>query len=401
MTYSKFMKVSLAAMILAAPIATVQTASAQVFVTDVIVQGSLCAGFDCVNGESFGFDTFRLKENNLRIHFDDSSASASFAANDWRIAINATENGGASYFAIQDATANTTPFLIEAGAGNNAMYLSDAGDLGIGTATPIVEVHSVDGNTPTLRLEQDGSSGFTPQTYDIAANETNFFVRDVTNGSRLVIRALTGARGDALVIAADSQVGIGTDNPEAALHIVAAGNNAGFKLDNGSTGEWDFTVRNADGELALNDSTTTGGDFIFKTADSGANTPWEFIHRADNGFGLNTGSSAGADLILDTSGNLRVLGTITSTGPTCASGCDAVFDEDYALPTMEEQAEAMFAARHLPTVGPTSRDEPINLTEHMGNVLNELEKAHIFIAQLNERNKALEARLERIEQSVE
>ena len=57
----------------------------------------------------------------------------------------------------------------------------------------------------------------------------------------------------------------------------------------------------------------------------------------------------------------------------------------------------MFADRHLPAVGPTSPDEDINLTEHMGNVLNELEKAHIYIAQLNEQNKDLQARLEKLE----
>ena len=40
-------------------------------IDDLIVDGSACIGFDCVNGESFGFDTLRLKENNLRIKFDD------------------------------------------------------------------------------------------------------------------------------------------------------------------------------------------------------------------------------------------------------------------------------------------------------------------------------------------
>jgi len=35
---------------------------------DVIIQGSACIGLDCVDNESFGFDTLRLKENNTRIH---------------------------------------------------------------------------------------------------------------------------------------------------------------------------------------------------------------------------------------------------------------------------------------------------------------------------------------------
>ena len=71
----------------------------------------------------------------------------------------------------------------------NALYIEADGDIGIGTKDPVVDVHILSGNTPTLRLEQDGSSGFAAQTYDIAANEANFFIRDVTNGSKLVFKA--------------------------------------------------------------------------------------------------------------------------------------------------------------------------------------------------------------------
>ncbi|HEY6045961.1 MAG TPA: hypothetical protein VIU65_05115, partial [Pyrinomonadaceae bacterium] len=42
----------------------------QVIPDDLIVQGSACVGLDCVNGEVFGFDTIRTKENNTRIQFD-------------------------------------------------------------------------------------------------------------------------------------------------------------------------------------------------------------------------------------------------------------------------------------------------------------------------------------------
>ena len=50
----------------------------QQILDDLIVGGSICAGTDCSNGESFGFDTIRLKENNLRIRAMDTSNSASF-----------------------------------------------------------------------------------------------------------------------------------------------------------------------------------------------------------------------------------------------------------------------------------------------------------------------------------
>ena len=191
----------------------------QVILDDLIVDGSACIGMDCVNGESFGFDALRLKENNIRIKFDDTSNSASFPNNDWQITINGSGNGDGNYFAIDDITNARTPFLVEATAPTDALRIDDNGNLGIGTGTPVVEIHNRDGDTPTLRLEQDGSNGFGTQTWDMAGNETNFFVRDVTNGSTLPFRIRPGAPSSAIDIAAGGNVGIGTASPSARLDV--------------------------------------------------------------------------------------------------------------------------------------------------------------------------------------
>ncbi len=106
----------------------------QTIYDDLIVYANQCLGVDCINGENFGFDTFRLKENNLRIHFFDTSNSASFPSNDWRITINDYTNGGENYFSIDDVTAGTSPFRIMAG-----------GNIGIGTTSPTERLH-VNGN---------------------------------------------------------------------------------------------------------------------------------------------------------------------------------------------------------------------------------------------------------------
>ena len=97
------------------------------------------------------------------------------------------------------------------------VYVDDAGNLGLATSTPVVEIHAKDGDSPRLRLEQDGSSGFTSQTWDLAGNETNFFIRDVTNESRLFFRIRPGAPTSSLDIAADGDVGLGTENPPGLL----------------------------------------------------------------------------------------------------------------------------------------------------------------------------------------
>ena len=161
-----------------------------------------------------------MKENNLRIKAQDTSTSASFPTNDWQITFNDSSNGGANKFSIDDIDGGRTPFTLEAGAPSNSLYVDDGGRIGLGTNTPVVELHTVNGDTPTLRLEQSGSSGFTPQTWDVAGNETNFFIRDATNGSTLPFRIRPGAPTSSIHIGDSGNVGLGTSSPSAALHIL-------------------------------------------------------------------------------------------------------------------------------------------------------------------------------------
>ncbi|MGD2084760.1 MAG: hypothetical protein PVH61_01130, partial [Candidatus Aminicenantes bacterium] len=186
---------------------------------DLIVDGSACIGFDCVNGESFGFDTLRLKEHNLRIKFDDTSVAESYPRNDWQIISNDSANGGASKFSIDDISGNRTPFTVEANARSHALYMDDGGPIGIRTPIPSVEIHVIDDDTPGLRLQQDDSSGFAPQTWDVAVSETNFFVRDVSNGSQLPFGIQPDAPANSIFIDTDGSIGLGTSSPGFPVHL--------------------------------------------------------------------------------------------------------------------------------------------------------------------------------------
>lgn len=185
---------------------------------DQIVDGSQCVGYDCTSGMNFGYNTLILQENNVRLLFEDTSSTGSFPSYDWLLQANDSGNGGDNYFAIINDTSNKTPFKIDGGAGSNAMVIDAQGDIGIGTSTPAMELQVTDGDTPTLRLEQNGSAGWPSQTWDISGNETNFFIRDLTDGSKLPFRIYPGTGNDNLVLKGGN-VGVMTSTPEHTLHV--------------------------------------------------------------------------------------------------------------------------------------------------------------------------------------
>ena len=358
-----------------------------VHLDDVIIQFSLCVGNDCSNGESFGFDTLRLKENNVRIHFDDTSVSASFPRNDWRITINDSGNGGGSYFSIDDATAGRQVFRVDAGAPSNSLYVDAQGDVGIGVANAVTDIHVRSGNTPTLRLEQDGSSGFTAQTFDVAANEANFFIRDATNGGELPFRIQPGADQDTLYLSDSSRVGIGRNNPQVSMDFLARSGTVGSGGANSVTG------------TSLRLASVSGS--VVMAMDAGNNGEgWRLSSQTnDTEFRISKGGSGEREFVLDSAGNLTIFGEIT-TGGSCSGGCDAVFAEDYDLPSIREHADFMMDNGYLMHVGPTPETGPFNLSTKVGGMLSELEYAHLYIAQLETDLRSTNDRLNALEERV-
>jgi len=350
---------------------------------DLIVDGSLCVGFDCVCNHSFGFDTIVLKENNLRIFFDDTSVAGSYPRNDWRIIINDSANGGASYFGIEDSSAGRIPFRVVAGARSNALYVDAQGDVGIGTSTPSVEVHAVRGDTPTLRLEQDGSSGFTPQTWDVAGNETNFFIRDVTHGSTLPFRIRPDAPGSSIFVDVDGDVGLGTSSPDAILD-----------LERTSAGD----------KTVLRISNNGKGDFLFQnTASAGANDTWTMSHANNGVFAIEIGGG-NSEFRLQQDGDLLLDGNLQACfGAGCAQTNfpDYVFEPDYDLMEMDELEAFVQREKHLPGVlsrHDVEKARSINMTQLQLQLLEKVEELTLYTLSQQRVIEALEGRLAELEQ---
>jgi hypothetical protein len=321
---------------------------------DTIITNSLCVGFDCVNNENFGFDTIRLKENNLRIKFEDTS-TGTFPSTDWQLTANESTSGGQSKFSIDDITNARVPFTIESAAPTNSLYVDNTGNIGMGTSNPVLESHIVDGDTPGIRLEQDGSSGWQPQTWDLAGNETNFFLRDVTNGSRLPFKVRPGAPTNSLYIDPEGNIGFGTASPAARLDVVGDARVSGtLSVD---------TVANSNGEEFLHHN---GGNDVFLKNESGFSSRVSLLARGNMTFQIDSNAdqvdriftwSHDGDqccngtplMVLRENGELIVNGSIKVNGTTL-NVPDYVFEEDYSLMSLESVSSYIDQHGHLPEV---------------------------------------------------
>ena len=287
----------------------------QVIPDDLIVQGSICVGLDCVNNEDFGFDTIRVKENNTRIQFDDTSTSAGFPTNNWQIRANSSASGGASFLAFVDqgSTGNsetgTIVFEVDAGATANSIKVASNGKVGFRTATPVLDLHANTSDTPAIRLEQNATGGFTAQTWDVAGNEANFFVRDITSGSRLPFRIRPGAPTSSIDISATGNVGIATASPGSILDV--SGNILTLGADVGLTTRTTGVIKTS--RVVLPPFTTGNLNFAYT---GGVVTSTDNIAALGGAFG---GSSAATVVVFHTAANTNTdTGTermrITSTG---------------------------------------------------------------------------------------
>jgi hypothetical protein len=411
----------------------------QVIPDDLIVQQSLCVGFDCVNGESFGFDTLRLKENNLRIHFDDTSSSAGFPANDWRIVANDSGSGGSNFLAIEDSTAARNPLVVEAGATANSLFVDSTGRIGLRQSAPVLDLHITTTNTPAVRLEQTNGGGFTAQTWDIGGNEANFFVRDVTGGSRLSFRIRPGAPTSSVDIAANGNVGIGTASPAVkldvqgttaitggnlgigttapvtAMHIIqdAAANTIGRMQNTNATGFSGISYFDNGGTSRMYLGTDNAGAVGRVATFSG----WPMVIvtnnvervRVDSTGNVGVGTTTPSSKLHVNGGDIRVSGGSFIDDGVTLNAPDYVFDESYKLMSLDEVNKFISENKHLPNV-PSAKEiktSGLNMSQFQMRLLEKVEELTLYtlaqheqIGGLKEQNEELQKRLEQLESQL-
>ena len=334
---------------------------------DVIIQGELlCVGSACVDGEPHIpiRDGIKIKDFRPTILFEDTSTTGGPTGYfDWQLAANGSGAGDAFY--LQDVTSDTIPVYVEGGAPNNALFVASSGRIGLGTSMPTANLQIEGGNGGSLSITGVGT---VPYHYNMSATDLGFFISSFEPDTRRPFSLAFGAPTASLAVIGNGNVGLGTFAPSAPLEVWSDENFNFFRI----------TANGA----AVNESV----DITFTGGPLGTGQLRYNIVDGDN-----------QEMSLDADGNMVLDGTLTTAGPTCSGGCDRVFDDTYALLSIEDHAKAMHANRHLPAIGATTPGAPINVTEKLGRVINELEHAHLYIEQLHKRLEDQETRLKQLE----
>ena len=211
-----------------------------------------------------------------------------------------------------------------------------------------------------------------------------FITRALVLAGVLLAASQVALADDAIYITGAGDVGIGTNTPAKKLHVkdgdfmveqTAASTSAVLK----------FATAGSLWEIKQNGDT---GRLTFFSPGGGASTAsFKFAREAKENL-FRVGVLAGDTV--DINGKLVINGTDVTP--------DYVFSSDYQLETIEEHARQMWQNRHLPALPGAHENEEkgVDVVQHQFGVLEELEKAHIYIAQLNELIKQLRTEVEEL-----
>ncbi|MFT5760779.1 MAG: hypothetical protein ACI9LM_005566, partial [Alteromonadaceae bacterium] len=226
-------------------------------------------------------------------------------------------------------------------------------------------------------------------------NETNFFIRDATNGSTLPFKIRPGAPTNSLYIDTDGDIGLGTASPDSKLHLSSSSGTTSLHVEETNASE-------ANGRVLLR-LTNNGSPRIEFENTANPTTLFQINGNINDTFVITNKATDTKEFTLDSVGNLTLTGALTTSGAACLSTpCDGVFKSDeFQVESIEEHADYMWKNAHLVGVGPTGKNEPFNLTEKTVGILHELEKAHIYIEQLNKKIVSREEAIENLNKRLE
>jgi hypothetical protein len=335
---------------------------------DVIIEGQLCAGsLNCVNDETFSGEEVKIKDFNPEILFDDISTNS---ANDWSLKGDDDTAGASNSFSINNRSTGAIPFAIAPAAPSSALWISGTGDIGMGTTLPQNDLHVVSTFTPEIRLEQAGATFY---SWDIAANELNFFLQDVS-ATTVPLLVEAAAPNYAFIVKSSGDIGLGVSSPEEKLHIrTTAANTDAFAL-------FDAAGTGSDAAFLLRQQGTTPSTWEFRNQQSsgrlnvglaGGNTPFKIDNAANNNL-MRLGRNGLPDEV-NITGRLVVNNTQLNVP-------DYVFAEGYNLRPLAEVAAFINANSHLPDV-PSEADikaNGVDMTQMQMTLLKKVEELTLY-----------------------
>ena len=148
----------------------------EVIFDDLIVDGSVCVGVECMDMHLFDFDTIVLKSSDPQIKFQDTSSSAMFPTNDWAVGITDNGAGGLPTFSITDVDTGTAVLQLQAATdggvaiGAGAEIEANAVSFGASGATRKI-VNVAEGTDDTDAVNKEQFDTFAAQIDQTVADE--------------------------------------------------------------------------------------------------------------------------------------------------------------------------------------------------------------------------------------
>lgn len=275
-------------------------------------------------------------------------------------------------------------------------YISNLGNMGIGTSIPAaklsIDLGETDGNAAFSITEGDNER-FGLYGYFVAAGEAN----------KVVLKS--DANPNIMSWQNGGNVGIGTATPDVPFEVVSSNapvirgvrtssvtNNhlttiSGLAKTTGDMEDWfgsliSFQIQddvagpyNIAYISGRRDGEDNSGMITFETFNSGSKGTQMVIDKTGN-VGIGTTSPAGK---LDVNGSIYQRGGVLHA--------DYVFEDDYKLESIDDHALYMWKHKHLKAIPKSEVDqygqEIVEVGSHRKGIVEELEKAHIYIEQLH------------------